>query len=243
MTLSPANAPRSPALSDLAPPRLVLPELWFATAPLHTAARAAAVLCPQANTLLSADAVAPRREAFLAGRALAAWLLRGHSTTPVRRGEDGAPQWPVGFVGSIAHDAQRAAAAVGLAPRWLGVGVDVEPDHPLPEDAASLVITEADRRALHQAFGAQAAAMDRLVFGAKECVHKALHPWCGAWLEFDEVSIDWRQSSADQGEWTASPRSAAAVKAFAGLSQQGRWWRAEGALWTLLALPAAALNP
>lgn len=217
--------------------------LWLAAAPLQKAAAAAADCCPEALVWVDRQHWLPaRREMFLAGRALAAAALEAAGLRPHRavvdREPHGAPRWPVGSVGSIAHDAARAIAVVGDAARWAALGVDVEPDLPLPPDAASLVLLPPDEAALIHQFGAAAGQHGRLVFGAKECVHKALHPWRGAWLEFEEVRIDWQGSSADAGRWQAHPLSAAAMRAFAGEALHGEWWRTEGGLWTLLAIPA-----
>ncbi len=214
------------------------PGLWMARAPLVHAAAEAASRCPEAfNLAADADWAERRRLAFQAGRAVAALALQALGRgDPVGRDAAGAPQWPPGCVGSIAHDDDRAVAVVADAREWLAIGVDVEPDLPLPADAASIVLLSADRHALAQAFGHRAAAHERLVFSAKECVHKAIHPWRGVWLEFDEVAIHWQSSGSDHGQWQALPLSAAARQAFFGCPLQGEWWRAEGALWALLSI-------
>ncbi len=215
------------------------PGLWLAKAALLTAASAAPGLCPEACVLADRfDWAARRRSAFLAGRAVAALALRGlGSGGVVSRDQDGAPCWPPGCIGSIAHDAERAVAVAGAATYWSAVGVDVEPDAPLPADAASVVLLPQDRASLIRTFGADAEAHSRLVFAAKESVHKALHPRCGIWLEFDEVTIACRLTTSRQpGRWQAIPLSAAARQAFAAPVLEGEWWRSEGALWTLLAI-------
>ncbi len=220
------------------------PGLWLATAPVQFAAAAAARYCPEAIALAAQHhTLTARREAFVAGRALAAAALQAMGLVgAVGRGIHGAPAWPPGVSGSISHDAVRAVAAVARSTQWAAVGVDVEPDLPLPADAAAMVLQPADRAALDTAFGARAPAQSRLVFCAKECVHKALHPWRGAWLEFDEVEIVWLDQRtdrpADSGRWQARPVGAAARAALAGVDATGEWWRAEDALWCLLAIRA-----
>ncbi|MBW2215557.1 MAG: hypothetical protein JRF48_14335 [Deltaproteobacteria bacterium] len=66
-------------------------------------------------------------EQFTAGRVcsrIALGRLGVAATTPVLRGEDRAPIWPPGFVGTITHTDTWCAAAVartrGARPRWLG---------------------------------------------------------------------------------------------------------------------------
>ena len=178
----------------------------------------------------------PRRTQFLAGRALAAAALDalGASSMEVARAEDGAPLWPPGMVGSIAHDAHHAAVMAAHAPHWLALGVDVEPDQPLPDDAATLILTDDERAALNALTPGQPLRHARLWFGAKECVHKALHPLRGAWLEFSEVRITLTAPEAEAGRWSATPLSALAQLAFADLQLEGHWWRQDGALITLL---------
>ncbi len=211
------------------------PNSWAAVAALDAATQRAppwAVAIADAQGWQSA-----RRQSFLAGRAVAAAALQGlgHST-PVLRADDGAPRWPAGMVGSIAHSAAFAIAIVAPASTALALGVDVEPDSLLPADAEAVVLSPQDHAALATAFGAAAAAHARLVFSAKECVHKALHPLCGAWLEFDAVAIQWLATTADHGQWQAEAITPDAEAAFAGQVLQGHWWRAHGALWTLLQL-------
>lgn len=216
------------------------PGLWLAQAGLAPAAEQASVLCPAALALATAHyPAASRRQAFLAGRAVAATALAAlQQPSEVGRAADGAPRWPAGVVGSIAHDGAGAVALVGLRPQWQALGVDVEPDLPLPEDAASLALQPADEAALRQHFGPEAQRHSRLVFCAKECVHKALHPLRGAWLEFDAVRIAWLGQGSNSGAWQALPVSAEAQAAFAGLELGGGWRRSEGALLTWLAISA-----
>ncbi len=215
--------------------------LWLRTAPLPQAAAEATA----AGLLLPAGAerwVEARRMAFRAGRAVASRALRaaGATATVVECHASGAPQWPQGYVGSIAHDAGRAVAVVGAASRWAALGVDVEPDAPLPLDAGELVLRPEDHQALQAAFGHEAGHYGRLVFGAKECVHKALHPWRGAWLPFDAVCTRWWVDGPDAGRWRAMACSAEAALALPDAARiEGYWWRRQGALFTLLAIAAA----
>lgn len=213
----------------------LLPDCWTAVAALDVAADSAP---PWATAIAAAQGwKGVRRQSFLAGRSVADAALQAlGGAAPVLRAADDAPLWPAGTVGSIAHSAAFAIAIVAAASAVLALGVDVEPDLPLPKDAESLVMLPQDRSALAAAFGPAAAAYTRLVFSAKECVHKAFNPLNGAWLEFDAVAIQWRATTADGGQWQAQALTPDAKAAFAGRVLQGRWWRAHGALWTLLQL-------
>ena len=175
-----------------------------------------------------------RQRQFLAGRGAAALALArlGAEVVEVGRAEEGAPRWSPAVVGSLAHDVERAVALVGWQRDWLALGVDVEPDQPLDADAAGIVLLPEERVALDTSGGLR---HGRLLFGAKECVHKAIHPLRGAWLEFDEVRIVWSGAlDAEAGTWQPQAISAAAIAAFEGLAFTGRWQRRDGALLSLL---------
>ena len=189
---------------------------------------------PAGAQALAAEWGPLRQRQFLAGRGAAALALvrLGAGGVEVGRAEEGAPRWPPAVVGSLAHDVERAAALVGWQRDWLALGVDVEPDRPLDADAAGVVLLPDERAALEAAGGLR---HGRLLFGAKECVHKAIHPLRGAWLEFDEVRIVWTGAlDAEAGAWLPQPVSAAAIAAFEGLEFTGRWQRRDGALLSLL---------
>ena len=130
-----------------------------------------------------------RRRASGAARILAAELLQrlGHRDAPtVGRGVGGAPIWPTGTIGSIAHD--ETLAVVALARRGgaaVALGIDIEPAEPLPSDLAAFVLTEGERRA----FAGDPLA-GRMVFAAKEAVYKAINPLEGLPLEYDDIVCD-----------------------------------------------------
>lgn len=147
--------------------------------------------------------------------------------TAIPRSATGAPLAPAGCALSLSHSAQHCAAA--LTQSALGIGVDLEPEQPLPAEAAAYALTASERGRL-----AQAPAWAPLAaFCAKESLHKALHPLTGIFLEFDEVEIHF--DSACQ-YFTAVPRSAAAVQALAALTSQGRILQVGGNLLALLEL-------
>lgn len=66
-----------------------------------------------------------RRTEFATGRALLRQLM--NITAPIGRADNGAPKWPAGVVGSLAHDHRRAVAAIGSASDYRAIGIDVEP--------------------------------------------------------------------------------------------------------------------
>ena len=65
----------------------------------------------------------------------------GYPPVPILPGVGGAPTWPAGIRGSMTHCAGYAAAAVGPTPRISTIGIDAEPDAPLPDGVLGLVAT------------------------------------------------------------------------------------------------------
>ena len=103
---------------------------------------------------------------------------------PLARSASGAPLWPTGIIGSLAHDDAFALAAAAWRGRLVGLGADVEPAEPLPEDVTDLVLSQREQR---ETLGDGVAR--RLVFVAKEAVYKAIHPLDGTPLDFPDVEI------------------------------------------------------
>jgi len=144
-----------------------------------------ALLLPDEARALTSR-VARARAASGAARALGRDLLaRLGGSGAILRGPTGAPLWPAGYVGSLAHDGAIAAAIVGRVGVAAGLGIDVEPAEPLPADVADLVVGAADRLGPP---GDRLAA--RLAFVAKEAVYKAVHPLCGRILDWPDITLD-----------------------------------------------------
>jgi 4'-phosphopantetheinyl transferase EntD len=127
------------------------------------------------------------RRASGAARIVARELLGrlGHIPCALPKGPTGAPLWPAGVVGSLAHDSHYAVAALSLARDMKGLGLDIEPAEPLPPEILDLVATPLERRRLGDDPGG-----GRLLFVAKEAVYKAVHPLDRTFLEHHDVEID-----------------------------------------------------
>ena len=150
-----------------------------------------AVLFPAEQAVI-ARAVERRRREFTTGRACArAALARlGQPPVAILPGERGSPGWPPGFVGSITHCAGYRAAAVGKAAEVLAIGLDAEPDQPLPDGVLGVISLQAERASLLDlARSAPGTNWDRLLFCAKESVYKAWFPLTGRWLGFEQAHI------------------------------------------------------
>jgi 4'-phosphopantetheinyl transferase EntD len=149
------------------------------------------VLFPEEERII-AHAVESRRRQYAAVRSCArACLARlGYARVPILPGIGGAPTWPAGVLGSMTHCAGHAAAAVGPLSRISAIGIDAEPDAPLPAGVLDLVATpaERDRLAVTQ-LEPDSPNWDRLLFSAKEAVYKAWFPLTGEWLDHEEAEI------------------------------------------------------
>ncbi|MBP3061252.1 enterobactin synthetase component D [Ectopseudomonas chengduensis] len=124
--------------------------------------------------------VAKRQAEYLAGRLCAREALRrvtGQASVPAV-GEDRAPQWPRGVVGSITHGDNWAAALVAARDQWRTVGMDVE--RLLPHERAQRlqgeILTPAELQHLQALDEETRATRISLTFSLKESLFKALYP-------------------------------------------------------------------
>ena len=141
---------------------------------------------------LVANAVESRRREFVTARRCAREALAklGHAPTPIRSGPMREPQWPAGLVGSITHTRGFRAAAVAPRSVLLSVGIDTEPNCPLPDSIEELVTVRGEPEML--AALARAVPLThwgRLLFSAKESVYKAWYPLTGRWLGFEDARL------------------------------------------------------
>lgn len=84
---------------------------------------------------LVANAVESRRREFVTARRCAREGLAklGHAPVAIRSGPMRDPQWPAGIVGSITHTRGFRAAAVSSRSVLSSIGIDTEPNCPLPD--------------------------------------------------------------------------------------------------------------
>lgn len=148
------------------------------------------LLPEEARALTTRDPAARRASGAARHAARALLVARGHPSGPVLRSPFGAPLWPEGIVGSLAHDDGMAVAAVASARAARSLGIDVEPAAPLPEELSGLVVTPAD------GLGTGAALSGRLVFAAKEALYKAVHPLTGEVLDYGDIAVNLPEGTA-----------------------------------------------
>jgi 4'-phosphopantetheinyl transferase EntD len=152
----------------------------------------AAVLFPEEYGAISRATESRRRE-FATARSCAREALTrlGLPAVAVLRGEGGAPQWPAGVVGSITHCAGYRAAAAALTRHVVSLGLDAEPDEPLPDHGMLELIALEDERARLSELAAAMPGVcwDRLLFSAKESVYKTWFPLARCWLGFESADV------------------------------------------------------
>jgi 4'-phosphopantetheinyl transferase EntD len=162
--------------------------------------------------------------------ARAALAQLGLPPAPILAGERGAPRWPDGIVGSMTHCAGYRAAVVGRVDDVRAVGIDAEPNQPLPDNVLGSVSLPAERDMLAGLAGARpAVCWDRLLFSAKEAVYKAWYPQTGRWLNFEDALVD---VCAD-GSFTATLLVPGPVTGFS-----GRWAACDGLVGAAIVVPA-----
>ena len=139
-----------------------------------------------------ARAVPSRRREFSAGRACARQAMRalGARALSIPQGEDRAPVWPDGLVGSITHTHAWCAAAVARTDDGIrAIGIDVEPAEPLDSALLRMICVEEERRALAARPTAQRGLLGRLVFSAKESSYKCQYQLSRTLIGFHAMHI------------------------------------------------------
>jgi 4'-phosphopantetheinyl transferase EntD len=124
----------------------------------------------------------------------------------VPKAASGAPIWPSGLVGSLAHSSKVAVAAIARREDFSSLGIDVEPAEPLDADLLNLVATEGERRRI-----ADDPFHGRVLFAVKEAIYKSIHPLDGIFLEHHDVEVN-------LGAGTATVRAGRVVRFRYGLS-------------------------
>ena len=139
-----------------------------------------------------ANAVLSRRSEFFAGRACARKAMRDLGFRPAAIGvrPDRSPIWPPGMIGSISHCKTVCLAAVARqTDEMLSIGLDIEPDGPLPEDLWNTICTADERKLLSELPENRRARRALRIFMAKESAYKAQHPLTQEFFEFEDLEI------------------------------------------------------
>jgi 4'-phosphopantetheinyl transferase EntD len=186
-------------------------------------------------------AVEKRRREFVTARACARGALAqlGLPPSPIVGGARGEPRWPEGVVGSITHCTGYRACALARSHELAGVGIDAEPNAPLPEGVLEQIARPEERPLLAQLARADPAVhWDRVLFCAKETVYKVWFPLARQWLGFEEaaLTIDPVERTFRARLLAPWPDSEARLPAVL----EGRWMVRDGLALAAIALPHPA---
>lgn len=217
-------------LSRLLPP-------WVASEEYVGAAFAGGLL-PEEEAVIARAGQQRRHEFATARRCARTCLSRlGHEPAPLLPGRGGAPGWPAEVRGSMTHCAGYAAAAVGMTGRLAGIGIDAEPDAPLPDGVLDVVASAIEQDRLGRLpRGSGSPSWDRLLFSAKEAVYKAWFPLVGEWLDALEADVVINPA----GGFTATLSRAGLVVDGRPLTRlDGRWTREQALVLTAVVLPTS----
>lgn len=144
------------------------------------------------DEVLAVEQVRPARaREFGAGRAAAreAMAQLGQPPRPVLQGEDRAPIWPKGLVGSISHTARDCIAVVSDAPEIIALGLDMETATPLESALWPEICTMPEMHWLASLGPSQRGHFAKLIFSAKEAVYKAQYQVSRQMLGFHDLCL------------------------------------------------------
>ncbi|MEU2733158.1 4'-phosphopantetheinyl transferase superfamily protein [Streptomyces griseoviridis] len=190
-----------------------------------------------------ARAVEKRRREFALVRACARRAMEklGVEPVPLLPGERGAPGWPPGLAGSMTHCAGYCAAALVRTTDLASVGIDAEPNGPLPDGVEETVALPSEVARLRElAARIPEVHWDRLLFSAKESVYKAWFPLTRLWLDFSEADIDIAPDPGERTRGTFRARLLVPGPVLAGhrvTHFDGRWSARQGIVATAIAVP------
>jgi 4'-phosphopantetheinyl transferase EntD len=111
--------------------------------------------------------------------------MRNPADCPLIKSQSGAPVWPPGTVGSLAHDPTIAIAVVASSGAFSSVGVDIEPAEPLSPDLLPYIATP---RELSLSWSAHYGG--RALFTIKEAIYKTVSPLGHGFLDHQDVEVD-----------------------------------------------------
>lgn len=189
----------------------------------------------QAERAYVARAMEARYREYATARACArrAMTLLGLPEQAIPAGPGGEPCWPSGVVGSITHCAGYRGAVVGRSSDVAAIGIDAEPNQPLPSGVLAAISLRQEERARADELRAVRAAVcwDRLLWCAKEAVYKAWYPLTRQRLDAGSVRV-----------WLGAGQSFSARLRETGPVLSGTWLLHDGLLLTAVTLTGCALR-
>jgi 4'-phosphopantetheinyl transferase EntD len=138
-----------------------------------------------------AAAHVPRQREFATGRRLARSLMArlGIANARLPANKDRSPVWPAGVVGSISHAENVCVVALAPSDKFLGLGVDIEPNRSVTPGLIDTICTARERAWLSHQSPASRGVYARLMFSAKESAFKCQYPLTRTFLEYGDVDI------------------------------------------------------
>lgn len=196
-----------------------------------------------AEEALIQKAVTKRKREFRAGRHCAHSLLKeaGVQCDALLKGRQREPAWPNGWVGSISHSNGLCVVAIAPETLYSGIGLDVEQATPLGEDIVDLICSPAEqdqltRQALLSGQEFASTPLSKVIFSAKESVHKVYFPLNYHTLDFLDARVE---LDAGKGSFIAEILKPEADPAVPIKSLEGKFCIANNFVATFIALKSA----
>ena len=104
-------------------------------------------------------------------------------------GEDRAPIWPEGIVGSISHCDSLTGAIVAKSSDHISLGLDIEEIGRVTPDLWDLVFTENEKNYLFRLSDEDILVQSTVIFSIKEAFYKFQHPLTKTFLDFLDVEV------------------------------------------------------
>ncbi|MEU5957801.1 4'-phosphopantetheinyl transferase superfamily protein [Streptomyces sp. NPDC047525] len=160
----------------------------------------------------------------------------GRPPTPVLPDAHGAPKWPDRIVGSLTHCAGYRAAALARTDDITMLGIDAEPNEPLPACVLETIALPAEQRLIAELTAtAPGIHWGRLLFSMKETVYKSWYPLTGQRLDFEDATFTF---GADSSRYTARVRVPGPTPHSPAVhTWEGRWLCRGGLLLSALSVP------
>ena len=189
-------------------------------------------------------AVIKRKREFRAGRHAARFLFESLKIEHphLLKGIQREPAWPNGWVGSISHTQGICMVILASQSDYLSIGLDAEQATPLNPELTEMICRpeEIDAlRALRVRTGTDL-ALEKMVFSAKESIHKTYFPLNHHTLDFLDarIDLDWERQAFDAWILNPEPQPKLDIKHL-----QGKFLFYQDWILTYIAYPKPAINP
>lgn len=148
-------------------------------------------------------AIPRRQREFAAGRQAVREAMSRIGVPPraIPSATDRSPVWPVGVVGSIAHNNHVCVAIVGRRNEVHAIGIDIEDDRPLESDLWPTICTQEELATLALLPASDRGHWVTRAFCAKEAYYKWQYPQTGRILDFCDVQLTFNHDHSEFRVW------------------------------------------